>query len=194
MQESIKEDTSAIQDDVEVVRQDTGLLRVNTDEIMPRINSLRYKGSRKGADKVEEWMDSITAFTSCGESIYQQTIIDTAEDRSTLVDSSRNSDQPLARASMVLGKIGELDGVSLDKDDKSGAMAKYNPIEPQAGSRVASPVPSSKLDVERKEKPTFKAVVLLIDKENSLRLQNGDRKVSMGMSISNSFCGFRSSS
>ena len=91
---------------------------------------------------------------------------------------------------MVWGKVDELGVVSLGKNDKSGSVAKYTPIEPHTNSRVASPVLSSVPGVDRREEPTFKVMVPVIDKENPLRLQNGGRKTSMGMPISDPFIGF----
>ncbi|SPO00278.1 uncharacterized protein DNG_03123 [Cephalotrichum gorgonifer] len=67
----------SIQKDTTELRNETRLLRLNTEEILARVNSLRRHGRRNsGGIQINEWVEDIAILSSYAETTYQESIAD----------------------------------------------------------------------------------------------------------------------
>lgn len=81
VEDCIKDDTGAIRSDAQALRNDVATIQVNTEEILARVASLRngFRGGDGGWTR--QWVESMGVLSSYAESTYQETIIDTGEER-----------------------------------------------------------------------------------------------------------------
>lgn len=79
IQEDIKKDTGALRSNNQAIQQEVAEIRVNTDGILARVNSIRNGRTSHGATLVERWAEEIAVLTLYADSSYQGTVADPSE-------------------------------------------------------------------------------------------------------------------
>jgi len=70
--QAVKEDTSAIHEYAIAIK-------INTDDILARVNSIRRDGQPNRHKRVEDWIEDMTVLSSYADTTYQGTIMDPAD-------------------------------------------------------------------------------------------------------------------
>lgn len=74
IEENIQRDTSALRNDTRILQQYATEIKVNTDEIRARVNSIRHaQGNSTRSTRVQQWIEEIEILTSYAETTYQAT-------------------------------------------------------------------------------------------------------------------------
>ncbi|KAK0714926.1 hypothetical protein B0H67DRAFT_644734 [Lasiosphaeris hirsuta] len=71
--------SGGIKEDTEVSRNYAAAIKINTDDILACVASLRRAEQPSGKTKVEKWNEEMTVLSSYAETAYQCIIVDTAE-------------------------------------------------------------------------------------------------------------------
>lgn len=134
MNEAVKEDTSAI-------RECAAAIKVNTEYILARVNSIRRNGQSGKNKKVEDWIEDIAVLSTYAETTYQGTVVDPAD---TVAMAAVPGDLPRVPENEVAvsGPSRLEEREPLQRVENSDITARHESTQPALSSRrpPAAPV------------------------------------------------------
>ncbi|KAK0709972.1 hypothetical protein B0T26DRAFT_679312 [Lasiosphaeria miniovina] len=107
--------TQAVKEDTLAIRECAQAIKVNTDDILARVNSIRHSRLPHTHQRVEEWIDDMNVLSLYAETSYQGTVADLA-DIPSITESLPRLPEEITPPASPETRLGIIEAVAVPRD------------------------------------------------------------------------------
>ncbi|KAK5659722.1 hypothetical protein OQA88_933 [Cercophora sp. LCS_1] len=140
--------TQAVKEDTTVIRDFAADIKLNTDEILARVNSIKRGGGSGSHKRIEEWIEDMSVLSTYAETTYQGTVADPTErlshsdsPRRLSMESDSSRDKPVPPLVRLERTLDQLNPQGTPRGTAKGKLSRFD--SPQRPS-VKSDSPGDK--------------------------------------------------